>query len=587
MYRMTMRIAYTIDTEFKNSNLIAVELDIEDLQEEWVDIILPTWAPGSYVIRDYSRNVRNFHAMGGDGTELFFSKRDKSRWRIMCSGCSAVRISYMVFTSDLIPQASSVDDSHVYVLGASTLVYVDGYADQSVELQVRKKPEEKVYTNLEPIGEGFYGAPNYDVLADSIFEIGNPLVRTFSVQDKRHELVFCGIPDEYADPIAEICQKVVTYVTSMFSFLPYRRYVFFLHGVDGKGGGGHEHSNCCSITVGLDAIREGGANEVASVMAHEFFHTYNVKRIKPAEFESFDYTKENYTTLLWFSEGFTSFYTNIILYRSGVIDREKFLGLLGEQVRHYVMSPGKGEVSSSQSSFDAWIRLYKPSPDDFNTYISYYLKGAMLALVLDIMIILHTGGKSTLDNLMLSMWEKYKKDGKGFTIKDILRLSRDRFDMDLEGFVSSYIDGNDPLPVLEYLERLGYHVHVSGEDDGSTTGLLMRENAGRLLVVSAVRGYPCFGSGISPGDRVIAFNGTVFTMSNMRPFMGKGASAILMDYYDNVRAGDMVELKIERRGSQRTYRVQSTAFRGGSYIIRPNDDPPGAKYTTLLEMGQL
>lgn len=584
-----MRILYTIDTASRKENIIDVEISAEDVHEKFMDVILPVWVPGSYVIRDYVRNVRSFTVTDQDNEHVRFYKTDKSRWRIVSDGLSAIRAKYRICNSDVIPQASSADDSHVYVLGASSLAYIDGYADQSVEVRIKSYDGDMVHTNLETLPDGNYSAPNYDVLADSIFEIGKPGFRSFTHLERKHELVFCGFPEKYIVPVTDTAMKVVKYVAGLFSFLPYKRYVFFFHMTGGKGGGGHEHANCSSITIGCETIKEGGPEELSSIIAHEFFHVYNVKRIRPVEFENFNYRSENYTTLLWFSEGFTSFYTNLILYRSSVVDREKFLHLLAEQIRSYMILPGKDAISSSQSSFDAWIRLYKPSADDFNSYISYYLKGSMLALVLDIMIILNTNGESTIDDLMIFMWEKYRKDGKGFSMKDIMQFFRELFSIDLTNFAESYIDGVATLPVMEYMNRIGYELTKQYSEKGTaaTTGLLVRFTSGNLTVVTPVRGYPSYGSGISPGDRLVSFNGNEYGQNNMRPVMGRGNSMIHMDSYSGVKPGDVVNITVERRGLLKKYSITATEPPCDAYDIRARGDQTSMRLTSILERGNL
>lgn len=581
-----MQISYTVDTSRRKENLCEVTLDIDDFPDELMNVVMPAWVPGSYVIRDYSRKVRNLTATTGDGTALSVKKRDKGTWTLMHTKGEYVRVRYEIYTGDLIPQTSHIDDSHVYLLGTDIFMYIEGYKEQSYEVDIITPKDCRIFTSMDEVTHGKYRAIHYDALADSVTEIGNPEVQSFTVEGKQHDLIFCGFDGVDTSRISVETKKIVETVRDLFQYLPYNRYKFFFHLTDGNGGSGHEHSSSCSIMVGKSFLEASRYKYFLGVIAHEFFHVYNVKRLRPAEFDKFNYIAENYTTLLWLSEGFTSYYAEVILFRSGLIDEKEFFERLAESVRIYEMMPGKDVVSASSSSFDAWIRQYKPSPDDINTYISYYLKGSLIAFILNSHILQYSGNQKSLDDLMKLLWDHYRKDGKGFLEKDLLRSLKDITGNDFSSFFERYVNGTYAMDFDSVFSTLGYRLvkHRFGEADGSpgkaSVGLLLRNEGGKFKVITPLMGYSSHGSGISPGDEMISCNDVLFSSECAVPLSSRFASSPFIDLVSVEDLTRPLTFRISRRGKVREYSLIASEAPYEKYQV---EKIAGEKYKKVLE----
>ncbi len=559
-----MRIFYRVDARVMKNNLCNVSLIVEDFPDDTMVVSIPSWVPGSYVIRDYGRLIRNVNARTPEGFRLGIKKRDKGSWIIDKGANSSVIFEYSVFTGDLIPQMNHINDDHAYLLGAALFVYIERYREQSSEIEILHPDGTRLITSLDNSGDERYHANNYDSLADSVIEIGKPQTMEFSVDDHSHQIVFCGFDDsDIIKKVAIDAERIVKATRQIFGSIPYKRYTFFIHVVDGGVGHGHEHSSSSSIVVGRDLLYGEGFQRFLSVLAHEFFHVYNVKRIKPIELELFDYGRENYTEMLWFSEGFTTYYADLILFRAGLISQTDYLMNLAELLRIYELIPGRNRISASSSSFDAWIRLYKPSPDDFNTYVSYYLKGAIIATMMNARIVLDSGAKYSLDDFMLELWNRYRKDGRGITEQDQLSVLRELTGNDYTEFFDKYVHGTHELNIQKELGRVGLSIKAEYSDENGSenaqrsSGILLKRNGDKFIVVTCISGFPAYGSGISPGDKIRSLNGKPFSERNTFPISKMGNRDLFFDRIVDASSKEF-KIQIERFGSVKTYRIKGS-----------------------------
>lgn len=578
-----MRISYTVDATVSNQNTCEIMLEVDDFPDDTMNVAIPAWVPGSYTIRDYAGSVREFSAETVTGDSLPVKKKDKSTWTVSRTREQFVRIRYRIYTGDLIPQRSHIDDTHAYLLGASTFVYIDGYREQSCEVEFRVPEHAELITSLEEAGKGKFRATHYDVLADSVTEIGTPSTSKFNVEGKEHRIVFCGHDELDLEKITADIRKIVETVRDLFQYLPYRNYTFFFHVTENGSGGGHEHSSSCSIVVGKNLLSDKLYTEFLNVVAHEFFHVYNVKRIRPSEFEKFNYREENYTSLLWFSEGFTSYYAEIILYRAGLTGESQYMERLAESIRLYELMPGRLAVSASSSSFDAWIRLYRSSSDDANTYISYYTKGALIASLMNIRILQYTGSQKSLDDLMKLLWERFRKDGKGFSEKDLLTALKEVTGNDFTTFFEKYVNGTENIDFDSELGTLGYSISRSRfgqKEGGKSAGILMRNENGKFRVVTPLHGFPSYGSGIAPGDELISYGSRPFNSESFTPVSKKWPSAPGIDLMSGFADGDSATFRILRRGKIREYITGVTEPPFEKYSVSRNDEE---KYRKTVE----
>lgn len=580
-----MQISYKIDATLGKENLCEIVMEIDDFPEKTMNVAIPAWVPGSYTLRDYATKVREFRAQTGSGELLQVKKRDKSTWVISGFNGDKVQVSYKLYTGDLIPQGNHINDDHTYLLGNSTFVYIEGYKEQSCELDLKVPNGARIITSLDEVNGNRYRATDYDVLADSIIEIGNPLVSEFNLEGKNHRIVFCGYDDVDLEKVTEDIRKIVETETDMFGNIPYRDYTFFVHVDQNSNGSGHEHRNSCSIVVGK-ALLGPHYTEFLNVVAHEFFHCYNVKRIKPAEFDSFDYSKENYTSLLWLSEGFTSYYAEVTLARSGIIDEKKYMERLAESVRLYELMPGRLDISASQSSFDTWIRQYRSSSDDLNTFMSYYTKGSMIGFAMNNSVIRNTGAEKSLDDVMRSLWKKFLKDGKGISASDVKNTLKETTGKDYSDFFEKYVDGTESIDFYSEFAFLGYTLSRKRSDGdlveskNSTSGLIMRNEGGKFKVITPVRGYPSYGSGISPGDEVLSYNNIPFSAETFSPITTKWPSAPGTDLIKNISSGNHITLRVLRNERIREYDLETAETPYSSYEITKKE---GSKQKKNIE----
>lgn len=551
-----MDITYTLEMDNPHTHFFKVTLRLADLTEERVLLTMPAWAPGSYAIQDFARNVRKLKATGSSGEPLEASKKDKSTWLILCAGSSDITITYEVYADVFSVETSHLDATHGFVLGTSVFMYIEGYKDQAVELQVIPYGNWKVSTGLEKTGDNRFRAINYDILVDSPLEIGTHRSLYFEVDGKQHEVVIYGHGNEKEETILSDIPRIVTVFAKMFNQLPFRRYVFIYHLIE-EGGrvGGLEHLN--STTIDLDRFTFSPRNkylDFLSVTSHEYFHLWNVKRVRPVELGPFNYKEENYTTMLWLSEGITSYYEWIALYRAGLITEEEYLKHILEYIRYYELLPGSGIESASDSSFNTWIKLYKPTPNNVNSYISYYLKGEILGFLLSIRISEATNGNRSLDDVMRHMFEKFKKDGRGFTEKDLLSSLREVSGRDFSDFYSRYVKSAERINFDAELEKLGVKIKRGynkvdnvEQKEKPFIGIFTKTEGGKTTVSAVLEGSPAYTAGINAGDEIVAIDRMKFSdvfVKNIR----EDIKTIKMDNPYMFKPGETIAVSLFRKG---------------------------------------
>lgn len=551
-----MKLQYVLDLENSQTHFVKISLNIEEFNEDNLLVTMPAWAPGSYEIYDFARFVRNLKATSG-GKEVEIHKKDKSTWKIITKELHSLQISYEYYANVLDVHTSHVDSTHAYLNGINLFMYIEGYKDQSVELLINPHGDWQVSTGLDKLSDNRFRAINYDILADCPIEIGTHRSLHFSVEGKDHEIVLYGTGNENEDRIVEDVRKIVEGFLNIFGKLPYRRYVFIYHLITGEGDvmGGLEHLNSTTIDVDRFVFEpESNYRKFLSVTAHEFFHLWNVKRIRPVELGPFNYKEENYTTMLWMAEGVTNYYASLILQRTGLIDRKEYLKHLAEQMRIHDFSPGSRITSASESSFDTWTKLYKPTPNNINSYISYYLKGELLGFMLNSRIIEATDGSKSLDDVYRNLMDKYNKDGKGYTERDIQACIKDVTGQDFNDFFDTYVRNPGHIDFSSEVKRIGLQlkekyrkVEEKEVRTKSYLGLIIKPDGDRFLVESVVEGSPAFNAGINPGDEMVAFNGYRFAsryLKNVREDYHK----LKLDNFTDYKPGDRVKLDFFRRG---------------------------------------
>ncbi len=501
------KLAYEVAMSQPQTHLFEVKLTVSNWDSDLLDVKMPVWTPGSYLVREYAKQLQDFAAVGSEGKKLTAIKIAKNHWQIKTNNSTEITISYRMFANELTVRTNHLDATHGYFNPAALCFYVPEYESIPIEITIiPPHPDWRITTPLPEISPKTFLAEDLDTLIDSPFEIGSQQVYDFTVLDKPHQLVVWG--EGNLDPqiaIADI-QKIVEVEAKIFGGLPYEEYIFLLHLSPG-GGGGLEHKNCCSLLY--PRFNFQGAekhNRFMQLVAHEFFHLWNIKRIRPAALEKFDYEGENYTPSLWFSEGTTSYYDLIIPRRAGIYDEDEFLAELSKEITRFVTTPGRLVQPLSESSFDAWIKLYRPDANSSNSQMSYYLKGEMVTLLIDLLIRDRTHGAKSFDDVLVIMWEQFGKAEIGFTETQLKNIIESIANEDLTEFYNRYIHGVEELPFNDYLAPFGIELQAVAAHT-PYLGINVKTEHGREAIKSVASNSPAQLAGIDAGDELLAIDG--------------------------------------------------------------------------------
>ncbi|GAB4200258.1 MAG: PDZ domain-containing protein [Roseiflexaceae bacterium] len=509
-------ISYTISMPQPHSHLYHVTVEVHG-SGGTLDLALPVWTPGSYMVREYARHVQEFGAADAAGRPLPWHKLDKTSWRVEAGASGVVRVSYKVYAFDMTVRTSHLDGSHGYFNPATLCLYVPGRIAEPLAVRIVTPPGWSVSTGLEPVataeGEASFVAQDYDELVDSPFECGTHRLLRFEVDGIPHEIALWGHGNEDEEQLVADTRQIVETARNMFGSLPYRRYLFIVHLVGGRNTG-LEHRNSVSMMVDRWTFQPYTAYEhYLGLTAHEFFHVWNIKRIRPAALGPFDYSRENYTRQLWTIEGVTSYYTELLLRRAGLITAERYLELLADKILSLQSQPGRLVQSLAQSSFDAWIKLYRPDEHSINSSISYYLKGELVALLLDLEIRQRTGGARSLDDVLRYLHETYPPEEPGFPEEDgFLRAVEAATGLAgaFDDLFERWITSTEELDYAQALDHVGLLLnwgHPGGGSAPAWLGLRARNDHGRTVVASVYAGGPAEAAGVYANDELLALDG--------------------------------------------------------------------------------
>ncbi len=560
----TPAIHYQVAMPLPSSHLFEVTLQVVGWSVSVLDLKLPVWTPGSYLVREYAKHLQDFSAYSG-GNILPWCKLGKNHWQIETDGVSEITVKYRVFANELTVRTNHLDNSHGYFNPAALCFYLPGFADRPIAIEIIPPLGEwRVTTPLPPVAGqvNVFEAVDFDTLVDSPFEIGYHKLYEFEVLGKSHELAIWGQGNADADRIIPDLQKIIQVEAGMFGGLPYERYVFLLH-LASTGAGGLEHKNACTLNYSRFGFRaKDKYDRFMQLVAHEFFHLWNVKRLRPKGLEKFDYDGENYTPSLWFSEGTTSYYDLLIPLRSGIYDAKSFLHNLGKEISRFLTIPGRKVQPVSESSFDSWIKLYRQDANSNNSQISYYLKGELVSLLLDLLIRERHENKRSLDDVMRQMWSEFGKEEIGFTPSQLQQAIESVAGMDLSDFFACYIDGTDELPFDKYLEPFGLQVRSDSEEEQPPLiGLTAKSQNGKEVISFVEIGCPAQVGGVDAGDELLAIDGLRVTAEHL--------SDRLKDY----NPGDTIQVTVFHHDELRTLPVTLAAPRPNSYKIVAVENP--------------
>jgi predicted metalloprotease with PDZ domain len=481
-----------------------------------LELVLPVWAPGSYLVRDFARNVERLTAEDGGGGPLAVEKSAKHRWRIRFGGAREARVDWRVYARRMSVQECFVDGELAILHLAALLPAVAGREREPLRLEVETPPEwARLEVPLERLpGEpAAFLAPDYDALLDAPVYAGNGEARDFEAGGIPHRVIDDGGAGLWdGERAASDLAAIAAEEQRLWGVVPYRRYLFvnLLHG---DGGSGLEHRD--STVLLTDPFRTRSRKAYLGwlgLAAHELFHAWNVKRLRPVELGPFDYERENYTRSLWVAEGVTSYYDDLLVRRAGLATDEEYLRFLSEHLEKHETRPGREVQPLADASFDTWIRFYRPDETTANTQVSYYVKGALVAWLLDVEIRRASGDERSLDDLLRALWARYSGE-RGFAEEELRALAAELAGRDLATFFRDAVDGIAPLDYAPALDWFGLRLAPveetpeAGETKPKKGWLGARFDAGALTLAEVRRDGPAWEAGLSPGDELVAIDG--------------------------------------------------------------------------------
>lgn len=593
--RAADRVRYRVILDEPQTQMVTIELHIPPVKGESIDFHLPTWRPGKYLVIDPAGTVRDVTAQTGDGRALTIEKFRKSAWRIEPNPNAPVVVRYRIYANSLGDRTRHVDDTHAFLSGSSVFLFAEALRDAPLEVAIDAPQGWKIASGLEFArgSESTLVAPNYDVLVDSPIEVGEHEFIRFEALGKPHDIVIWGDVAFDAEQLVKDFRDIVETQHAIFGDLPYERYVFLIHAGQGAGGG-TEHLNSTIMQTSASALEgsidnNGSYHRFLGLVSHEFFHTWNVKQLRPAGLLPYDYERENYTKLLWVAEGTTSYYDDLTLVRTGVYSPDRYIDILGGAINGLQGRPGRLVQSLEESSFDAWIKFNRSTPDDANSQISFYSKGALVSLLLDMELRAATNNEVSLDTVMKEMYERFPLSGSGFTPEDLISVIEELSGTDFDPFFDAYVRGTAELDYAKALAVVGLEPHFransrrprnsDGDEEASAEEMIpMRATLGVSLSGTTVRGVasdgPAYAAGIMPGDELIALN--------RRRISSSGA---LNDLIEPFEPGDEVTLLFFRRDDLREMTIALGAEPDGRWTVRrlkePTTEQKTAYYTWI------
>jgi predicted metalloprotease with PDZ domain len=546
-------VEYRIRPGNPEAHLFEVELRIPDPDPDGQVLVMPAWIPGSYMIRDFARNIVSLRARCPAGP-LDIEKLDKQTWRCApCEGPLSVRCE--VYAWDLSVRSAHLDTTHGYFNGTSVFLRAPGREDEPCLVRIDPPAGEayqrwRVLTTLPPAeatarGFGLYRARDYEALVDHPVEMGEPTVVEFEAGGVPHRLAITGRHRADLARIGSDLSAICSHHAALFGGPPpVERYLFLLT-VVGDGYGGLEHRDSSSLICRREDLpREGegepgeGYRRLLGLCSHEYFHLWNVKRIRPERFIPYDLSREVHTRLLWAFEGITSYYDELALVRSGCIRPEGYLALLAATVSRVLRGSGRLRQSVAESSFDAWTRFYKQDENAPNAIVSYYAKGALVALALDLTIRLGTDGSRCLDDLMRALWREHGEPGTGVPEDGVERLAARVSGLDLSDFFRRFVHGTEDPPLADLLADFGVAMRLrparNARDNGTAEppaedeapavpalGARFKAVGDWAEITVVPDAGPAQRAGLAPGDRVVAVDGVRAGPDNLEALIAR------------------------------------------------------------------
>ena len=547
-----VKIGFEISFKEPQAHYAEVQMNMAGIAaKNYVDVKMPVWTPGSYLVREFAKSVENFGATV-NGKAVKVEKVTKNTWRVYNAKAAAVKINYRVYAFEISVRTAFIDAAHAFLSPANIFMYPAGMIKTPSTVKIIPFGNwDKVSTGLPSVaGQKFtYTAADFDILFDSPIEVGTQDVFEFTAAGVKHEVAMAGGGNYDKERLKVDMAKIVEQATAVYGENPNQHYTFIVHNY-AQGGGGLEHLNSTVLGATRNAYTtDRGYYGFLGLVAHEYHHLWNVKRLRPVALGPFDYDNENYTTNLWIAEGFTSYYENKFMLRAGFGTPESFVTGLAGAVGTVMNTPGAKIQSAASSSFDAWIIGYRPNENSRNNAISYYNKGEVVGLLMDLAIANATKGEKSLDDVMRAMYYQCKTLKRGYTDAEFKAMVEKVSGISFTNFWAKYVTGTDDIEYAKYLAYAGVDmVNENADKSVPYFGATAARGTGKVLVATVTRGSGAWIGGVNVNDEIVAIDGAPAEMQleKMPQITGK-------------KVGDVVRVSVVRDGLKKELDVTLTA----------------------------
>ncbi len=559
------KIAFKVSFLEPKAHYADVEMEISGLKQDQVDLKMPVWTPGSYLIREFAKNVEGFQVHASSGSPLSFNKVNKNTWRINTAKNSTIKVNYRVYSFEISVRTSFVDESHAFLSPAGLFLYPAGKLKlPSTVTIVPDKTWSKISTGLDKVAskENTYSAADFDILYDSPIEVGNQDIFEFTAAGVNHEVAMYGGGNYDKEVLKRDMAKIVHEQTKVFGVNPNKRYVFIVHNFN-SGGGGLEHLNSTVLGATRNAYStEAGLLRFLGLVSHEYFHLWNVKRLRPIALGPFNYDEENYTSNLWIAEGFTAYYQDIFTQRAGLQSADRYVANLASLISSVENQPGNKVQSVSDASFDAWIKHYRPNENSPNSTISYYSKGALIALIMDLEIIHSTQGKAGLDEVMKAMYDEYYvKRKRGYTDGEFKAMAEKTAGHSLSDIYNNYVNDVKTIDYNKYFNYAGLSItNDAAQVNEPYLGIATSLREGRMIITQVARGSGAWNDGLNVNDEILSIDNYIVNKTTT-------GNTEMLKYIAGRSVGETVKVSVVRDGQDKVVDVLLGRNPGVKYSI--------------------
>jgi predicted metalloprotease with PDZ domain len=570
-------LQYELRFDQPNTHLLDITIHASGLRGGAVEFALPAWAPGAYFINNYARLVQEFRALGPGEKPLLWRKSDKQTWRIELAGNTRVTVRYKLYANRLGNNRAQYNDRHAHLGGPSVWMYLVGGKERPIELRIEPPPGWRVATGMRAAGENAFTAQDYDWLADSPIEVGTFTEKTFEVAGTTYHFVVDDLmgQKDYSR-VAGDTQRIVGAVVPMYAGVadkeraaPFAEYWFLMH-IWPQSGGGLEHLNSTQINFSTDWDASSPAGRYGTdydlklfVIAHEFYHAWNVKRLRPRPLGPFDYSREVHTPSLWISEGLTSYYGQLVLVHAGLVTPEAYLDSIGKLITEFESQPGRKERSIEDTSWDTWFDGAASADTNLaNTTHSYYDGGQILGHLLDFAIREATGNRKSLDDWMRLLYSRHALPKPGFLPEEAVRAASEVGGRDMSEFFRRYISGKEVPPYETYFAHAGIRVEKKTDTETAWLGAtLARGESGWPSIAQMVPGGPAQAAGLDRGDLIMGVDGKATAFADFLKLLG------------TKKPGDSLQLRVRHLNSISEITVQLGHNPNPTYTLKLMENP--------------